>query len=158
MNKISLVILFLSIIIFFVHFLYSSNLKRLQKNFLRDYSKFVLTLIDERVNALGEIKSSVYDDIVISVSNYFDADTDVSVLVFENISGAVIYPHSTTESYAPADIIDATGAGMEGEVELDDRFGYYVSYSRLGITVLVYSITHDLYFSRNQLIYIVICQ
>ena len=156
LNKISLIILFLSIIIFFVHFLYSSNLKRIQKNFHKDYGKFVLTLIDERVNAFGGIKSSVYEDIVISVSNYFDSDTGISVLVFENITGAVIYPHSATESYVPVEIIDSSAAGIEGEVELDDRFGYYVRYSRLGITIMVYTITQDLYFSRNQLIYIII--
>ena len=156
LNKISLVILFLSIIIFFVHFLYSSNLQRLQKSFHKDYGKFVLTLIDERVHAFGEVKSSVYDDIVISVSNYFDSGAEVRVLVFENSSGAIIYPHSDMETYVPVEIFDASGAGMEGEVELDDRFGYYVRYSRLGITIMVYTFTQDLYFARNQLIYIII--
>jgi hypothetical protein len=156
LNKVSLVILFLAIVIFFVHFLYSSNLKKLQRGFHQDYAKFVLTLIDERVHAFGDIEGSVPGDIIVSVSNYFDTDAATRVLVFENSSGTIIYPSSITENYVSSEVLDASGEGMEGEVEFDDRFGYYVRYSKLGVTIMIYSLNSELYFARNQLIYLII--
>lgn len=155
LNRISVTIIFLTLIVLFVCLLYSSDLKRRQASLHRDFGKFILTLIDERVQALNVSEDSVLIDIVTSISDYFDVSDAARVVVFNSTSGKIIYPYGTVESSVKKELFDAAGAGIEGEIGLDDRFGYYIKYPKLNITFFIYTYADDLFFIRNQLIYII---
>ena len=155
LNRISVTIIFLSLIVLFVYILYSSDLKRRQNGYHRDLGKFILTLIDERVQALDVSEASVLIDIVTSISDYFDVSDAARVVVFNSTSGKIIYPYRAVESSVQKELFDAAGAGIEGEIGLDDRFGYYFKYPELDISFFIYTYASDLFFIRNQLIYII---
>lgn len=156
LNKISTFIIFLSVIVIFIHFLYTFDLIRRQQSLNKEIGKFILTLLDERVNALNDDDTFINTDIIISVSDYFDLEYMAEVLVFESGSGKILYPIGVMEDYVNQDIINKTRTGLEGTIDIKDRLGYFIQYKKLGITFIVYAYKSDLYFYRNQLIYIVI--
>jgi hypothetical protein len=154
MNKISVAIIFLCLITFAAHFLYTTDLKRRQKQYHSEFSKFILSLVDERIEALEGTDTAVSREIILSVSDNFAIKDLAQLVVFETGTGRIIYPSKTTESHIEDEIMGKIGAGIEGELESDGRFGYFVNYKKLDATFFIYTSREDLYFYRNQLLYI----
>ena len=157
LNKVSLTIIFACCMILLIHFFYTSDLEKRTQRLHREMGKFILTFVDERVRALG-ISSldfsdeEFFSDLIISISDYFDLEEVSGILVFDTMTGALIYPSGTIKRSAPQDIFSATGEGIEGEIRLEDRFGYFVKYSPLNMTLMVYTLKSDLFVVRNQLL------
>ncbi len=156
LNKISVVLIFLSLFLFVTHLVYTIDLKRRQKAFHVEAAKFFLTLVDERVSALSDINPSVYEDIFRSLADFFSTEPDTEILVFTSRSGEILFPVGVVEKFVSSEILEITEASFEGEVDIEDRYGYFVCLDPPGMTVLIHTTKSELFFHRNQLIFLVI--
>lgn len=156
LNKISIVLIFLSLLVLSVHYVYTIDLKRRQQNLNRELGKFMLSLIDERVDVLPRTDGFDIVDIVISISDSFDIEHTAEILVFDSITGKTLYPAGVLENFIRTEFIEKTKENIEGTFEFGDRFGYYVRYDKLDATFLFYTEKSDLFLLRNQLLYMVI--
>jgi len=151
-TKISITILFACCMLFLVHFLHTRELEKREYLLHREVSIFVLTLIDERVSALGLEEEETLQDLMVSLSDYFDLEEQVKILVFRSDSGELIYPAGIIERTVQPEIFDAVQDDIEGEIQLEDRIGYIVRYDPLNMVVLVYTLKSELYLVRNQIL------
>jgi class 3 adenylate cyclase len=156
LNKISVVLIFLSLFLFVTHMVYTIDLKRRQKAHHVEAAKYFLTLVDERVSALSDINPSVYEDIFRSLAGFFSTEPDTEILVFNSGSGEIQFPAGVVEKFVSSEILEITAASFEGEVDIEDRYGYFVRLDPPGITVLIHTTKSELFFHRNQLIFLVI--
>jgi hypothetical protein len=154
-HKICVTIIFASVMLFLTHALYTYDVEKRQQTLHKELGKFILSLLDERVSTLTLEESSFYHDIISSLSDYFDLEHITEILVFSTEKGQIIYPSGTMQRAVPQELIDKTGEDIEGEIRLEDRFGYFVRYKPLGVTFVIYSMKSDLYIIRNQLLYII---
>ncbi len=156
LNKLSVVLIFLSLFLFVTHLVYTFDLKRRQKNSHIEASKFFLTLVDERVSALDEISPSVYEDIFRSLADFFSEGSDTEIFVFDSESGEFTFPAGNIERFVSSNILDITRASFEGEVDTEELYGYFVRLDTPGMTVLIHTSKSELFFHRNQMILVVI--
>ncbi len=157
LNTISVIILFLSCTVFSIYLLYTTDLKQREIDFQREIGKFMLSLIDERIDALdtrGDVE--LITDVVDFAAEYFDVNERINITVFHTVSGKILYPFSVTERKIDREVLKKTKELIEGEIYLKDRFGYFVNYSKLDFTFFIFTYSSDLFFYRNQLIYITI--
>jgi hypothetical protein len=156
LNKISIVLIFLSLFLFTTHFVYTIDLKRRQKTFYVETAKFFLTLVDERVNALSDTNPSVYEDIFRSLADFFSTEPDMEILVFNSRSGEIQFPEGVIEKFVSSEVLETTAGSFEGEVETESRYGYFVRLDPPGMTVFIHTTKSELFFHRNQLIFLII--
>lgn len=157
LNTGSVSMLLLSIIGFVAYALYTSDLQRREQVLHRQTAKFILTLIDERVAALDKPEASgFYEDVLSSISDYFDETDSRNITVFKKESGKILYPFGVAERSVEEEVLRSTVDRIEGEISLSDRFGYFVRYERLGVVLFISSYTSQLFFFRNQLIYTIV--
>jgi class 3 adenylate cyclase len=155
-NTLSVVIIFLSIVLASVYFIYTWDLTRRQLDFHRETAKFVVTIVDARRAASRDgMSAEEVTDAFFAASNYFDSD-EVGLLAFFSETGERIYPFSGSGAKVDRQFIEKTQNGPEGELRLEDRIGYYVRYPDPGITFIVYSMEGDLFRYRNELLYVVV--
>jgi class 3 adenylate cyclase len=171
LNKISVAVLFVACFVYAIQHFYTEALRTRQLAYSRERTKFVLSMTDERVSALanagasGEV-SALVADTVRSVVEYFDAEELGKILVFERASGRVIFPVSSAAAGAGAeagtaaadvgaDLLSKIKDRLEGEVELDDRFGYFATLGASGLSFFVYSDKSDLFVFQNKTLYLV---
>jgi hypothetical protein len=165
LNKVSVAVLFIACFIYIVQYFYTEALKTRQLAYSKELAKFVLSMTDERVSALGSAGaageySRLAADTVRSVVDYFDAEDLGKVLVFERASGRVVYPvfSATAGEGADAGFADLASKledRLEGVIELDDRFGYFATLNTSGLTFFVYSEKSDLFVFQNKTLYLV---
>jgi class 3 adenylate cyclase len=163
LNTVSISLILLAAVLFFVHLLYTWDLNERVNRMQRDRLKFILSLFDERVAALrmeardtgrdiGGIDHT-YIKIVQSVTDYFDLDDGTQVLVFMRSTGEIIHPSTGyQERTASSEIMEGTAEASEGELNLKDRLGYFVQYPDPDLTFLIYSLKRDAFLHRNQLL------
>jgi hypothetical protein len=154
LGKLSLIILFACSILFLIHFLYTADLENRQQRLHAETGKFLLTLVDERVNALGDRGDEVYADLITSLSDYFDLEEGPGIVVFRKDTHAVLYPTGATERTAPEELLGAIEEknAIEGDIRFRDGLGYFVDYKPLGVSFVVFSRNSDLFLQRNQLL------
>jgi class 3 adenylate cyclase len=172
LNTVSLVLILLSLILFFTYIFYTLDHKNRQLHIHRQTVKFVLSLVDERVQVLlREDDASIdeeeatsrngrgffdvaYRDIVESITDYFDLDGNVHILVFGAREGRILYPSSSREHTVSQEVIAHIAKRQEGELNQEDRFGYFVRYGTPELTFYVYTLNSELFLYRNQLLYL----
>jgi hypothetical protein len=170
LNSLSIVLILLAALLFFIYLIYTIDLRERQLQMHRDTARFVLTLVDERVQSLksaaepadavlegpgGEsAREKLYLGIAATVSDYFDLEGRVSLLLFHTETGEILYSSSGRERTLAEGLESAGVQQPEGELNLSDRFGYYVGYPDPPITLFVYTMSRELFMYRNQLLYI----
>jgi hypothetical protein len=172
LNTVSLALILLSLVLFFTYIFYTLDHKNRQLHIHRQTVKFILSLVDERVrvlhrggdestneekatsiNSSGSIDTA-YRDIVESIIDYFDLDSNVHILVFDAGGGQILYPTSSREGTVSQEVITKTTDLPEGELTQEDRFGYFVRYGSPESIFYVYTLNSDLFMYRNQLLYL----
>jgi len=196
LNTISIALIFLSCTLFLTYLFYTVDVRKRSLMLQMEVAKFIMTIIDERVQALRaepsesdvtetgkpapapldnregttdesavsgsrttgriDVDHSLYRDIVDSVADYFDLENEVHILIFYTQSGEILYPLSGRGLKAPPEVISGTSGKVEGELVLQDKFGYWVRYAELSITFFIFSHIRDAYLYRNQLLYILV--
>lgn len=169
LNTLSISLLLLSSILFVSHMVYTRDLKNNLMALHREMAKFILTLVDERVAALSMVGqaggagaftmegksvpvSELYNEILVSIVDYFDLERRAEVLVLESNTGNLIY-HTRRGGGTPEDLYRLSGEMAEGEFTLDDSFGYFVRYGEPGITLFVFSRKDEAFQGRNILLF-----
>jgi hypothetical protein len=167
LNKISVAVLLMACFVFVFRYFCTEALRTRQIAYSRELAKFVLSMTDERLNALGLSGapgkiSAFAADTVRSVVAYFDAEALGRILVFERTSGRVLYPPGAASgpgekqaAAVGADLLSKVEGRLEGEVELDDRFGYFATLGDSGLSFFVYSEKSDLYGFQNTTLFLV---
>ena len=155
-NTVSVVIVFLSLAITGVYFIYTWDLTRRQMDFHRKTARFVVTIVDGR-RAVSEIEMSAETvaDAFFTASHYFDSE-GIELLAFFSDTGERIYPFSGSGMKIESGLVKKTHAGPEGDLRFEDKIGYYVKYPDPDITLLVYTTEGDLFRYRNELLYAVL--
>jgi hypothetical protein len=161
LNKISVAVLFIACFVYVTRYFYTESLKDRQLAYFRELAKFVVTMTDERLSAFGAAGSpaalsTFAADTVRSVVDYYDAEELARILVFERSSGKVVYPHSASAAGTAAGVRASLGDRLEGEVDLDDRFGYFAALEPRGIAFFVYGEKRDLFVFQNKTLYAVL--
>jgi class 3 adenylate cyclase len=163
LNTVSIALILLAVVLFFVYLFYSQDLKDQREQVHRETAKFMLSLVDERIAAIraaGGAEQSpeaakLLAEIVAAVAGYFDPEDTVNVLVYRTGSGEVLYTSSGRESSLPEDLEQAfLTEEPEGVLTLSDRFGYAVRYPDPPLTFFIYSLNRELYYYRNLLLYL----
>ena len=170
LNNLSILLILLAALLFFIYLIYTFDLKARQQEAHRDTARFVLSLVDERVQALklafdstdavedetdeAASREELYIEIAASVSDYFDREERVFILVFHTETGEIFYTSSGRERTLFEGLEEAGSETPEGELTLSDRFGYYVQYPDPPITFFVYTMNRELFLYRNQLLYL----
>ncbi len=172
LNTVSLALILLSLILFFTYIFYTLDHKNRQLHIHRQTVKFILSLVDERVQVLqrGEGESTnlekatspkdsvfidtAYRDIVESIIDYFNLDDNVHILVFYATEGQILYPSSRSEQTVSQQVIAKTDQLPEGELTQEDRFGYFVRYGSPEQIFYVYTLNSDLFLYRNMLLFL----
>jgi class 3 adenylate cyclase len=88
------------------------------------------------------------------VTDYFDTENGNAMLVYDSKTEEILYSTSGRERFIPEELRSATADRVEGEVSLQDRFGYFVRYTDPPITFFVYTMDRTLFLFRNQLLYL----
>ena len=162
LNTVSIALILLAVVLFFVYLLYSHDLKDKRGQVHRETAKFVLSMVDERIAALRSAQGTeqslqaenLYAEIVESVVEYFDLEDTVNVLVFRTETGETLYTTAGRGRTVPGDLASAFPDDREGELTLDDRFGYVARYPDPPLTFFIYSMNEELYYYRNVLLYL----
>ncbi len=163
LNIISIFLIVLSITLFVIYIFYTNDLKDQKLAGHRETVQFILSLIDERVQALqmdtgvqtktGEYSDAVFGDIVGSIADFFAVNDSQSILIFETKSGGIIYPPSGRGRTVPDEVLSGTASHVEGRLVLPEEFGYFVNYSELGLTFFVFSKNMEIFRYRNMLLF-----
>jgi|GEM_PF-1650792 len=170
LNMLSIILILLAALLFFIYLIYTLDLKEKQQQMHRDTARFVLSLVDERVHALrmatasadtaGEqpdtspAQENLYIEIAVSVSDYFDREGRVFLLVYYTETEEILYTSSGRERTLFEGLGAIQSEKPEGELTLEDRFGYYVQYPDPPITFFVYTMNREFFMYRNQLLYL----
>jgi len=167
LNIVSIFLLSLSMTLFVIYLFYTNDLKDQRLTGHRKTLHFILSLIDERVQALqmdmdvqtkqGEYSEAVYADIVGSITDYFSVKDSQSIMIFNTESGSIIYPPSGRGRNVPDEVLSGTDSQVEGELVLPEKLGYFVNYPELGLTFFAFSQNRDIFRYRNMLLFAVVC-
>ncbi|MGQ9616026.1 MAG: hypothetical protein ACUVWJ_06440 [Spirochaetota bacterium] len=169
LNTLSISLLLLSSVLFVSYIVYTRDLKNNLIALHREMAKFILTLVDERVTALSMeweaggaggpsprgkdlSVSEIYGEILVSIVDYFDLERKAEILVLESKTGNPVY-HTRRGGGAAKDLYSLSGEMIEGELTLDDSFGYFVRYGEPGITLFVFSPKAEAFQGRNILLF-----
>ncbi len=174
LNLLSVFLICLALLLFFVYLFYTADLRGTYQALHRETALFTLSLLDERVQALGQggppehatppehemlSEHEMLRELSESVAGYFDLDERVGLLLLDAGTGEVLYPpRAATRGLDDRDvrrILEESDGKQEGELTLPDRFGYAARYSPAGILLFVYSDYAEIFRLRNSLLYIV---
>jgi class 3 adenylate cyclase len=156
-NTVSIILIFLALSLFSVYFFYTRDLTRRQIDYHREVAKFIITIVDERRVAVGDTLSpQLITDTIFFAADYFDLEENVEILVFHSVSGEVVYPYSASKASVDDELLLRTKEMPEGKLNIGDRLGFYIRYPNSDFTLFIYTAASDLFWHRNQLLYVVI--
>jgi class 3 adenylate cyclase len=154
-TTVAVILIFLSLSLFSVFLFYTRDLTRRQVDFHREVAKFIITIVEER-RVAETLSPKLVADAVFFAADYFDLEQNITILVFLSGSGEIVYPFSVMKASVDRELLLRTRDKPEGTLNVGDRLGYYVRYPDSDFTLFIYTASGNLFWYRNQLLYILI--